>query len=304
MNIDFEYIAVVINSTIRMMTPVLYAALGSAICSKVWVFNIALEGQMLTGAFMAIVINYYTGSVLLSVLGAALSGMLVALIVGILQVKFRASDMVVGTSINLLMLGATTFLLYVIFGVKGVFTDPRLKGLPKIELPIIKDIPFIGTMFARLTFLDYFAIIMAVLLYIYLFKTVSGFRLQAVGINKQAVNSLGINADRTQICAVVFSGLLCGLGGVLLTLGQVTLYTENVTAGRGFFAMAAANLGGSHPIGVVISSFFFGFAEAIGNALQGTAIKSQLTMALPYIVTIIALVFSSNKFRKRARVLK
>ncbi|WP_312641711.1 ABC transporter permease [Hydrogenoanaerobacterium sp.] len=304
MNIDLEYIAVVINSTIRMMTPVLYAALGSAICSKVRVFNIALEGQMLTGAFMAIVINYYTGSVLLSVLGAALSGMLVALIVGILQVKFQARDMVVGTSINLLMLGATTFLLYVIFGVKGVFTDARLKGLPKIELPIIKDIPFLGTVFARLTFLDYFAIIMAVVLYLYLFKTVSGFRLQAVGINKKAVNSLGINADRTQIGAVVFSGLLCGLGGVLLTLGQVTLYTENVTAGRGFFAMAASNLGGAHPIGVVISSFFFGFAEAIGNALQGTAIKSQLTMALPYIVTVIALVFSSGKLHKRSPAIK
>lgn len=299
MNIDLEYCAVVINSTIRMMTPVLYAALGSAICSKVWVFNIALEGQMLSAAFTAIVVNYFTGSVLLSVLAAMLAGMFVALVVGILQVKFQARDMVVGTSVNLLVSGATTFLLFTIFGTKGAFNDSSLKGLPKIDLPFIKDIPILGTILARLTFLDYFAIIMAIALYIYLFKTVGGFRLQAVGINKEAVVSLGINADLTQIGAVVFSGLLCGLGGVLLTLGQVTLYTENVTAGRGFFAMAASNLGGAHPIGVVISSFFFGFAEAIGNALQGTAIKSQLTMALPYIVTVVALVVSSKRFRQK-----
>ena len=296
MSFDLEYIAVVINSTIRMTTPVLFVALGSMICQQVFVFNVALEGQMLIGSFIAIVVNYFTGNILLSVAAAGLSGMLVALVVGILQVKYESSDMVVGTSINLLIQGATTYLLFVIFHTKGAFTDSSLKGLPKIELPFIKDIPFLGTILSRLTLLDYFAIVMAVVLYFYLTRTVHGFRLRAVGINKQAVNSMGLGADRAQIGAVVFSGLLCGLGGVLLTLGQVTLYTENITAGRGFIGMAAATLGRNHPIGVVLSSFFFGFAQAIGNSLQSTAIKSQLTLALPYAVTVLALVFSSGKF--------
>ena len=299
---NFEYIAVVINSTIRMMTPVLFAALGSAICSRVRVFNIALEAQMLMAAFVAILVNYFTHSVLVSVLAAVISGMMVAWLVAVLQVKFGASDMVVGTSMNILISGLTTFLLFVTFDTKGAFTDSSLKGLPKVEIPIIKDIPILGTIFSRLTILDYFAVFMAIALYFFMFKTVKGFRMLAVGINKDAVISQGMNADRTQMMAVVFSGFLCGCGGVLLTLGQVTLYTENITAGRGFFAMAAANLGRSHPIGVIISSFFFGFAEAIGNSLQNTAIKSQLTSALPYVVTIIALVFSSGKLRQNKGV--
>lgn len=296
---DANYVAVVVNSTIRMMTPVLFAALGSALCSRVKVFNIALEAQMLIGAFVAIWVNYLTHSVLLSVLAAAASGMLIALLVAILQVKFEARDMVVGTSMNLLVTGLTTFLLFITFNTKGAFQDSSLKGLPKIALPVIKNIPFIGTVFSRLTILDYLAVIMAIILYVFLFKTVGGFRLLSVGINKNAAISQGIRAERIQIMAVVFSGLLCGLGGVLLTLGQVTLYTENITSGRGFFAMAASNLGRAHPIGIIISSFFFGFAESIGNNLQGTAIKSQLTMALPYIVTILALIFSSGKMKQQ-----
>ncbi|MFV0350784.1 MAG: ABC transporter permease [Oscillospiraceae bacterium] len=293
-----EYVAAVINSTIRMMTPVLFAALGSALCSRVRVFNIALEAQMLIAAFTGILVNYYTTNVWISVLAAVVSGMLVAFVVAILQVKLKASDMVVGTSMNLLVGGLTTYLLFITFNTKGSFQDSSMKGLPKIALPIIKDIPFLSTVFSRLTILDYLAIFTAIGMFFFMFRTVSGFRVLAVGVNKQAAISQGMNADRTQIMAVTFSGLLCGLGGVLLSLGQVVLYTENMTSGRGFFAMAAANLGRSHPIGVIISSFFFGFAEALGNSLQGTAIKSQLTMALPYVVTIIALVFSGGKVFK------
>lgn len=304
MNIDIEYIAVVVNSTIRMMTPVLYVALGSMICSQVFVFNVALEGQMLIGAFIAIVVNYFTGSILLSVAAAALSGMLVGFLVGVLQVKYKSSDMVVGTSINLLVQGVTTYLLFVIFHTKGAFTDSSLKGLPKVDIPVLNQIPILNTVFNNLTVLDYMAVILAFVLYFYLTRTVSGFRLRAVGINKAAVNSLGLNAETAQIGTVMFSGMLCGLGGVLLTLGQVTLYTENITAGRGFIGMAASTLGRSHPIGVIISSLFFGFAQSIGYALQGTAIKSQLTLALPYIVTVLALVFSSGKFHAKKRGLK
>jgi simple sugar transport system permease protein len=122
-----------------------------------------------------------------------------------------------------------------------------------------------------------------------------------VGINKNAVVSQGSNADRIQMMAVMFSGFLCGLGGVVLSLGQVTLYTEGMTAGRGFIALAANSLGRRHPIGVLISSGFFGSVQAIGNALQGTVIRSQLTMALPYLVTILALVFTSGKFSLRKK---
>lgn len=297
-----DYIAVVINSTIRMTMPVLFVALGSAICNKVNVFNLALEGQMLVGAFSAIAINFFTGSLVLSVLGAALAGMIIALIVAVIQIKFAGQDMVVGTSVNILALGGTSFLLYILFNTKGYFTDPSMSGLTKISIPVIRRIPFLKTIFGDLTFVDYLAIVIAVLMFFYLYKTVSGFRLQSVGINKKAAESCGINGTGIQMAAVLCSGILCGLGGALLTLGQVTLFIENITAGRGFIAMAAAMLGNSHPLGVMAASFFFGFAEAVGTMMQNTAIKGQLTLAFPYIVTIITLVLSSGKVRRRKKV--
>jgi simple sugar transport system permease protein len=122
-----------------------------------------------------------------------------------------------------------------------------------------------------------------------LFRTVTGFRLRSIGINKPAAESLGIKADRMQILTIVFSGLVSGLGGCLLTMGGVTMFAQNITAGRGFIAMAAGTLGAAHPLGVVASSAFFGFAQSMANMLQNTSISSQLTMALPYVATVVAL---------------
>lgn len=288
-------LAVIINSTIRSTTPVLLAALGSALCSKVGVFNIALEGQILIGSFVSIVVNFYTGNVYLAVLAGILSGSLVATFVSVLQVKYKAADMVIGTSLNLLVSGLTSILLFTLLGVKGSFSNPKLVILPKINLPIISSIPFIGRVFENLTIIDYMAYIIAILTFIYLYKTVWGFHLQSVGENKSAADSLGIKSLKIQMLTVIVSGALCGLGGCVLSMGQVILFTENMSAGRGYIAMASASMGQNHPILVIISSLFFGFCQALGVSMQNV-IPSQLTLAFPYIGTIIAL----SLFGKRA----
>ena len=184
MELSVDYLAVVANSTLRMMTPILLVTLAAALCTKVKIFNIAMEGTMLTGAFFSIVANYYTNNVILSVLAGAISGMIVSAIVGFCIIKLKASPVVVGMATNTMMGGVTTYLLYIIFKTKGVFTDPSLVSLPKIDLPIIKDIPVIGTIFSGLTFVDYLAFILAIAMYIFLYKTVLGYRLRAIGINK------------------------------------------------------------------------------------------------------------------------
>ncbi|WP_455580912.1 ABC transporter permease [Dysosmobacter sp.] len=288
------YIASIINSTLRSTTPILLAALGSAICSRVGVFNIALEAQMLVACFFSIVVNYFTGSVLLSVLAGVLSGALVGAVVALLQVKYKAADMVIGTSLNLLSGGITTFLLYMIFDVRGRLVDERLVPIYKINLPVIRDIPFLGRVLENLTVLDYLCYVIAIILFVFLFKTVAGYRTLSVGINKSAAESLGTKATRIQMEMVVLSGALCGLGGTALSMGQVTMFTENMTSGRGFIAMAAASLGMSHPLLTIVSSLFFGLCQGIGLALQNV-IKSQLTTALPYIATIVALVIFSRR---------
>jgi len=146
----------------------------------------------------------------------------------------------------------------------------------------------------NLTILDYLCYVIAIVLFIFLFKTVAGYRTLSVGINKEAAESLGSKGTRIQMAVVVLSGALCGLGGTALSMGQVTMFTENMTSGRGFIAMAASSLGMSHPLLVIFSSLFFGLCQGIGLALQNV-IKSQLTMALPYIATVVALVLFSRR---------
>ncbi len=296
----WKLFAVIINSTIRSTTPVLLAALGSAICSRVGVFNIALEGQLLMGAFVAIVVNFYTGSVYIAVLAAVLAGMFVAGFVSVLQVKYKAADMVIGTSLNLLVSGLTSILLFVFLGVKGSFSSPQLVKLPQVKLPIISSIPFVSRCFEDLTIIDYMAYIIAVLIFVYLYKTISGFHVLSVGENKVAAESLGIKALKIQMITVLMSGALCGLGGAVLSMGQVILFTENMSAGRGFIAMAAASMGQSHPLWVMLSSLFFGFCQALGISLQNV-IPSQITLAFPYIGTIIALSVFGRKMIKGSK---
>lgn len=298
MELNIDYLAVVVNSTIRMMTPILLVTLAAAICTKVKIFNIAMEGTMLTGAFFSIVANYYTHSVFWSVVAGAVSGMIVSAIVGFCIIKLKASPVVVGMATNTMMGGVTTYLLYVIFKVKGVFTDPSLVSLTKIDIPVIKEMPVIGTILSGLTIIDYLAFIIAIGMHIFLYKTVLGYRLRAIGINKEAARSLGTPVEKYQFLTISLSGLLCGLGGVLLSMGTVTLFIQNITSGRGYIAMAANNLGKSNPLGVLLSSLFFGFSQAAGNVLQNTSLKTQITASIPYVATIIALVIFSIKNKK------
>lgn len=302
MEFNIEYFAVIVNSMIRMTTPILLVTLAAAICSKVKIFNIAMEGTMLAAAFFSIVANYYTGSVFLSVLTAVISSMLISALVGYCVIKLKASAVVVGMAINTMMGGVTTYLLYLIFKTKGVFSDPSLVSLPKISLPIIEDIPILGTALSGLTIIDYLAFFIAIAMYIFLYKTVLGFRLRAVGINPEAAKSLGTPVEKYQFLTITLSGILTGLGGVLLSMSTVTLFIQDITSGRGYIALAANNLGNSHPLGVLFSSFFFGVCQAFGNALQNTSLKTQITASIPYVATIIALILYSLHHQRKKKL--
>ncbi len=303
MEFNAEYFAVIMNSMIRMTTPILLVTLSAALCSKVRIFNIGMEGTMLAAAFFSIVANYYTGSVFMSILAAVVTSMLISALIGYCVIKLKASAVVVGMAINTMMGGVTTYLLFLIFKTKGVFSDPSLVSLPKVNLPFIEDIPFVGTALSNLTIIDYLAFVLAIGLYIFLYKTVLGFRLRAVGINPEAAKSLGTPVERYQFLTITLSGILTGLGGVLLSMSTVTLFIQDITSGRGYIALAANNLGNSHPLGVLFSSFFFGVCQAFGNVLQNTSLKTQMTASIPYVATIIALVLYSV-YHKRKKKMK
>ncbi len=300
MTISVEYLASVFNSTIRQTTPILLVALCAGVCSKVQVFNIALEGTLLTCAIFAFLTQYFVRNIWLSVL----VGMLITFIMSFFIVKLKGQPMIVGMAINTFSLGFTTFLLSAIFDTKGTVTDTTLKGLTKISLPIIKDIPVVSTMFSSLTVIDYAAFVLAIVMYIIMYKTVIGFRLRAIGINENAANSLGIIVERYQIIATTLSGGLIGLAGCLLSIGSVTLFIQNISSARGYVALAANNLCQGHPLGALLSSALFGFTKALSQVLQNTAIKQQLLECIPYISTIAAMAIYNVIARRRTHAVK
>ncbi|MBM7605202.1 simple sugar transport system permease protein [Metabacillus crassostreae] len=278
-----------LSSTIRMVTPILLAALGGALCARVGLFNVGLEGLVLIGAFSAIVGNHLTGNVLLAVLFAAFMSFLFAMLFAVMTIQLKANDIVVGVAINFLALGLTTFALRTIFQVKGAYYDKDMEGLPKWDIPVIQDIPVIGSILSGHSPLVYFAFLAAILLYVFLYRTVIGFRVLSVGMNPTAAKSIGLKVGSLQYLAIGLSGILCGLAGAQLSLGQVTLFTEGMTAGRGFIALVAMMLGQSHPIGIIGSSLLFGFMDAISIRLQGFSLPTQFTQMLPYLITILAM---------------
>lgn len=304
MTISIEYLASVFATVIRQTSPILLVALCAGVCSKVKVFNIALEGTLLISAFFAFLTQYFVRNIWLSVLVAMAVAMLTTFIMSFFIVKLKGQPMIVGMAINTFALGFTTFLLSMIFNTKGTVTDPTLKALPKITLPVIKDIPVVSTMFSSLTIIDYAAFVLAVVMYVIMYKTVIGFRLRAIGVNKSAASSLGVNVERYQIVATTLSGSMIGLAGCLLSLGSVTLFIQNISAARGYVALAANNLCQGHPLGCLLSSALFGFTKALAQVLQNTAIKQQLLECIPYIATIVAMAVYNAIAKRRAKGLK
>jgi len=281
--------ASLLNSTFRLIAPILLAALGGLLCERVLVFNIALEGTMLLGAFTAVAVSFYMGSSMAGVLAAAVVGLLFSLLLGVFVVRLRSDAIVAGIAMNLFASGLTIFLLRRIFGAKGYFKDPAIVGLNNLEIPIISEIPYIGDILSGHTWVVYLSWVLVIVVWIILFKQVIGLRMRGVGQNDFAAETLGVNMSRIRYIALAFAGALCGIAGAQLSLGQVTLFAENMSSGRGWIAVVAVMLGRDHPVGVFSASLLFGFAEAVSFRLQGMMLPHQIADTIPYLITLIAL---------------
>ena len=297
-----EYFASVMSSTLREITPLLLVTLCACFCSKVKVFNIALEGTLLISAFIAYITQYFVHNIFISVLAAMAVAMLITFIMAFFIVHLKGQPMIVGMAINTFALGFTTFLLQAVFNTKGVAPKDGMTGLDKISIPLISDIPFIGTALADLTVIDYLAFVLAIVCFVILYKTVIGFRLRAIGINSEAASSLGINVERYQIISTTLSGAMIGLAGCLLTLASPYVLQQSISGARGYIALAANALAMSHPLGALLSSTLFGFTKALCRVLQNTAIKQQLLECIPYLATVIAMaVYNAIAIRQSKR---
>jgi len=261
----------IIFSTIRLATPLLLAALGGLYSERAGIINIALEGLMLAGAFTAAAVTHYAGSPWIGLLAGVIAGVAVAAIHAVVCIRLRADQVVSGTAINILFLGVPALMSGALFSSTGATP----------QIPINNLMPWTPIVIA-------FALV-PITWYV-LYRTPFGLRLRAVGENPAAADAAGISVARIRYIAVLISGALAAIGGAYLSIGQASLFTRNMTAGRGFIALAALIFGKWRPVQTMLACLLFGFAEAISIQMQGvTKIPVQFIQMIPYVMTIIVL---------------
>jgi simple sugar transport system permease protein len=274
-------------STIRNSTPLIFAALGGMFSERSGVVNIGLEGLMLISAFAGVVGASLSGSALVGLGFALAAGLIFALIHALMSITFEADQIISGTAINLLALGGTGFLMVQVFGSGG--TSPRVPGFKEVAIPLLSDIPLIGPALFNQSLLVYLMYLLIPTTWFVVFRTPFGLRLRATGEVPEAVDTAGVSVSRMRYYGVALSGLLAACGGVYLSMGILSAFTEGMTNGRGFIALAALIFGRWNPIGAAGAALLFGFALAVTYQVPQEVIPLEFIQMLPYILTIVAL---------------
>ncbi len=287
---------------LRMSTPLLLAGMAGVLSQQVNLLNIALEGLMLAGAFFAVVIGAYFGSAWVGLLAAILFALLFALIFGFFIIDLKANLIVAGLALNILAIGITSYLLVIWFNARGVYSPGNFKKLPTLTLPLIEKIPFLGDVLSGhgvLVYVSWLAVLFTSLL---LYRTPLGVHMRAVGEHKESAETAGIPVKRVQYIAILIGGIMCGIAGAQLAIGDLTLFSDNMTNGRGFIALAAVFFGGARPGLTALGCLLFGLFEALQIRLQiGTGLPPQLVQMLPYIMVVLLLIFISVRDKYRGK---
>ena len=280
-------------SVIRISTPIILPAMGGLVAMASGVSNIALEGIMLWGAFVGVMVSAYTGSIWLAVSAGMVVGILFALLLAVFHIRFGTDLFLAGLAVNLMSAGGTVFLLYSITGDKGNSASVASLSVPNVYIPIIKDIPILGEIVSGHPVFTYVAFILVWLVYFVLYRTRFGTHLRAVGENPAAATTLGINVDKIRYIAMAVSGAFAALGGMSLSMAYLQLFQRDMAAGRGWIGIAAIHLGAKRPVGTLIAAMVFGLSDAVANQLGSLKIPSQLVQIIPYLTTVVALVVYS-----------
>ncbi len=294
--------ALFIASVLRISTALILPALGGLITDLSGSINIALEGTMLVSAFTGVIVSGFSHNIWLGVLAGIASGVLFSGLLAYFHLYLGTDIILAGTAFNILASGGTIFLLYMLTGDKGSTSTLASGMVPTVNIPFIEDIPFLGTVLSGHNIFVYLAFILAFLVERLLYHTKFGAHLRAVGEEPVAATSVGINVRRVKFVSLLISGFLASLGGLNLSMAYLSSFQRDMTAGRGFIALAAVYLGGRKPWGTVVAAIVFGVADALSNQLGTLKIPSQLVQMIPYVITILALVL--NGVRNRAKIIE
>lgn len=291
-NFDKIFNLSLIYATFRSATPIIFAALCAALTQQADILNIGTEGIMLTSAFTAVAVSYFSGSWILGVAVAMLAGALIAMIMAVGHIRYNSEICAIGMGINMFAIAITKFLGKTIFNTNGGFSSPDIVPIPRVHLGFLENVPGLGTILNDWCVTEWFAIVLILALQFFFYKTVWGLRLRAVGQFPEAAKTAGIKVNAVKYQAMFISGLLGGLAGAHLSLGYSTQFIENMTSNRGFMGVAAMYFGGANPILTALGCLLFGFADSIGARLQAYGIPSQFVLMMPYVVTVAVLSIS------------
>jgi ABC-type uncharacterized transport system permease subunit len=301
-NLDRVFVwSALVAGMLRYATPLIFGAMGGILSERSGVINIGLEGMMLIGAFFGIFGSDLLGSWVLGVAVGVAAGALIGLVHAFVSIQLRADQVVSGTGINFLAIGITGYIFIYHYGDQGTPSD--ISRAPNVTLPLVEDIPFIGDAIGQMNVLTWAALLLVPILSVYLFRTRGGLRLRSVGEKPRAADSLGLPVLRTRYLAVTASGALAALGGVFLSIGLLGSFNEQMTAGRGFIALAAVIFGSWRPFGALAGACLFGFSTALAQRLpafsESTAVLFQ---ALPYVVTLVVVAGVIGRSRPPAAI--
>ncbi|HEY8541995.1 MAG TPA: ABC transporter permease, partial [Pseudothermotoga sp.] len=258
---------------------------------------------MLMSAFWGTIIASFTQSSWMGLLAGVISSTVLAMLLAYFHLKLKTDLVIGGVALNLLSSGLTVFLLYAITGDKGSSASLRSFTIPKIDIPLLKDIPFIGKVLSGHNALTYIAILSIFVVNYLVKKTPLGIRMRSVGENPDAAVSVGISVNKMKFLSLVLSGIFAGFGGAFLSMGYVSWFARDMTSGRGFISIAAQALGGNSALFGAFGALLFGVAEALGITLQSLRIPSEITNMLPFILTIVVLViYARSRIRSHSRI--
>ncbi|MFZ3416093.1 ABC transporter permease [Arthrobacter sp. 3Tela_A] len=278
--------------------PLIFGSLSGVLCERSGVVNIAIEGQLLFGAFAAAVAGSLSGNAFVGLFAAAIAGVLVSLVLAVFSIKYIVNQVIVGVVLNVLVSGLTGFLFSTVLSADSAKwnSPPRLD---KIAIPLLSDIPILGPILFDQSVIGYLMYIAVAAIYFGLFHTKWGLRTRAVGEHPKAADTLGVNVNRMRFWNVLLAGAVAGVGGAFFTLVAVSSFNRDMTSGQGYIALAALILGRWNPIGALFAALLFGFASNLQSVLSllGTPVPNQFLAMLPYVVTIFAVAGVVGKSR-------
>ncbi len=281
--------------------PILLPTLGCAIAENVGSTNMGQEGIMLLAAFFGVIASAYTGNVWVGFLAAVAIGLLMGLAISYFALYLQVDIILVGIAVNLVGSGLSAFLMYVFTGDRSATTSLQSGTLPFIDLPGIKEIPYIGTALSGQSVLAWVAYLLVPVLSFLLYKTRLGLRIRSVGENPHAAESVGVSVNKTKMYALVISSVLGGIAGAYLSMSYLPYFSKGMSGGRGYIALAATAMANNTPVGSLWTSLLFGFFYALSTYSGALGVPAQLVTTLPYLATLVGLVVFAIRVQGKER---